>query len=119
MNKRFLYIFRHGPYGSAAGQEGLDAILIAAAMELETTVLFVEDGVFLLKLGQLSSHHQVKQYTKAFAALEDLGVDDVFVDELSMSARGIQQDDLMIPARPLDGLALSELMRKQDRVFVF
>lgn len=119
MDKRFLYIFRTGPYSTAGGQEGLDAILAASALEVEITVLFVEDAVFLIKSGQQADQHGVKQYTKAFAALVDLGVHAVFVDGISMHARGLEESDLMITAHFLEGGAISDLLSEQDRVFTF
>ena len=49
---KVLYVFSTGPYSTAHGQEGLDAMLMGASFELEVAGLFLHDGVFQLKLGQ-------------------------------------------------------------------
>ena len=46
--KRVAFIFSSAPHGSAAGREGLDALLATSALTDEIGVFFVGDGVFQL-----------------------------------------------------------------------
>jgi sulfur relay protein TusC/DsrF len=47
--------FSSAPHGSAAGREGLDALLATSALSDEIGVFFVGDGVFQLLPGQQPS----------------------------------------------------------------
>lgn len=114
----FLYIFQASPYGCAAGQEGLDAVLAASALDLNCSVLFCDDGVYQLKIGQ-NSVNGVKQYTKAFAALPDFGVEQIYVESQSLASRGLSLNDLLIEVAVLETHAVKTLIAQQDRVLVF
>jgi len=114
-----LYVFTTAPYSNANGQEALDSVLVGAAFEQEVSVLFVHDGVFQLKAKQDTSSAQIKQYTKAFKALDDFGVENVYVHDLSLLARGVDETDLIINAKIIDAEKMRNLIAKQFRVFTF
>ena len=119
MNKqRILYVFTTGPYTSAAGQEGLDAVMIGAAFDLEVSLLFVHDGVHQLKLGQQAGVG-LKQYTKTFKALEDFGVENIYAFDSSLLARGLSTEQLMLDVKLLDSLGVAQLIKQQHKVFTF
>lgn len=46
--KRVAFVFSSAPHGSAAGREGLDALLATSALTDDIGVFFVGDGVFQL-----------------------------------------------------------------------
>lgn len=118
MNK-VLIVFRQGPYSNAAGQEGLDAVLAASSMNLDTEVLFIDDGVFLLNQGQNLSHSELRDYTKGFKALEDFGVEKAYVESHAMVARGLAPESLTIRVQPLDVQQVANLIRRHQQVFAF
>ena len=49
---QLTYLFRSAPHGSAAGREGVDALLAASAYCEDISVIFVGDGVYQLLNGQ-------------------------------------------------------------------
>lgn len=118
-SKSLLYIVSRAPYSNAVGQEALDAILIGASFEQAVTVLFMHDGVFQLHANQGVGNSELKQYTKAFDALEDFGIAQVVCHDLSLIGRGLSQNNMM---RRVD-LATSEqvktMISKADKVFTF
>lgn len=119
MNRRLLYVFTHAPYSSAAGQEGLEAVLVGSAFEQQISLLFIHDGVYQLKAGQASQKGSLKQYTKTYAALHDFGVNEIYTHDLSLIARGINDDALMLSARSIDTEQVRALLAEQDKVFTF
>lgn len=50
--KRIAFVFSTAPHGTAAGREGLDALLATSALTDDLTVFFIADGVFQLLSGQ-------------------------------------------------------------------
>ena len=118
--KNYLYVFRRVPYGSSIGQEGLDALLIAPSFEnINATVLFMDDGVYQIKSNQNNSHLKMRQYTKTFAALQDFGVEKIYVDNEALQKRGLSKQDLAINVELLDTEQMIDLFQKQHRVFGF
>ena len=113
-----LTIFRSGPYGTAAGQEGLDAVLAAAALDLNVSLLLQDDAVFLLKRDQ-HSREDCKNYTKAFAALDDFGVEKIYIDKRSLAARGLELDDLLISPLVVDDADIEGIIASANNVFVY
>jgi tRNA 2-thiouridine synthesizing protein C len=77
------------------------------------------DGVFLINANQNTDHSSLKQFTKAFAALQDFGVDTVLSHDASLAARGLEQHNLMIDTVAVDSDGVRDLIKQQDRVFIF
>jgi len=117
--QKLLYVFTQAPYSTAFGQEALDAALIGASFEQECSLLFIHDGVFQLKSEQNVGENGLKQYSKTYKAARDFGVEHIYIDELSMLARGVMDDELIVEAQRLDSLAVSSLIGEQFRVFTF
>ncbi|HAJ4113923.1 DsrE family protein, partial [Escherichia coli] len=44
--KRIAFVFSTAPHGTAAGREGLDALLATSALTDDLAVFFIADGVF-------------------------------------------------------------------------
>ncbi len=117
--QKVLYIFRQAPYSSADGLEGLDAVLVGAAFEYDISLLFLGDGVFQLKAQQDVSNTPIKQYTKTFLALTDFAVNNFYVHEQSMAARGLSPEQLILDVEQCTSGQVSALIAEQSKVFTF
>ena len=116
--QKLLYVFTQAPYSNSAGLEALDAVLIGAAFEQQVSVLFIHNGVFQLNQNQ-STKDGVKQFTKTYKALDDFGVENIFVDQLSMNSRGLTLSQLICDTVVLDSEQVKALIADQFRVFTF
>ncbi len=116
--QKLMLVFTSAPYSNSNGQEALDVALIGAAFEQDVSLLFLHDGVFQIKAGQQTSAG-IKQTTKAFAAVNDFGIDDVYVHDLSLIARGLNTEDMMVDVKEIDTKAISSLLNQHDRVLTF
>ena len=101
------------------GQEALDAALIGASLDMDVSILFIQDGVFQLKRGQDSSSSGLKQYTKSYKALDDFGVEKLYVHDLSLDARGLTLTDLMCVPAVVNSQEVKNLIANQLKVFTF
>ena len=127
VRKKFMYLNRRAPYGTIYAQETLELILVAAAFEQTVSVAFIDDGVFQLMQNQEPSALGIKQFTKAFGALDDFDVANVYVESESMEKRGLKRSELieicredgtdMIQEITVDDLKI--LMELQDVVLQF
>lgn len=114
--KRFMYVNRRAPYGTIYALECLEVVLIAAAFDQDISVVFMDDGVYQLKKNQDTTGIGMKNFSKTFGALEDYGVEKIYVEKESLDARGLTADDLVIPVEVLAAVDLSEIMARQDVV---
>ena len=127
MTKRIMFVNRRAPYGTVYGLEALDAMLTASAFDQDICAAFVDDGVFQLKQDQNPSVLDMKHYTKTFAVLPDFGIDHLYVEEESMTDRGVSKDDLIEVLRDdgsdavsiISADSLSEIMESQHVVLQF
>ena len=53
------------------------------------------------------------------SALEGYDVEKLYVDKASMDARGLTEEDLIVPVEILDEAQMVELMAQQDVIFSF
>jgi tRNA 2-thiouridine synthesizing protein C len=114
--KRFMYVNRKAPYGTIYALECLEVVLIAAAFDQDVSVVFVDDGVFQLKKNQDTAAIGMKNFSNTYRALDDYDVEKIYVEQESLDARGLTEEDLIIPVEVLAGDNLREIMAQQDVV---
>ena len=54
-SKKFIYVNRKAPHGSIYALESLEVVLISAAFEQDVSLAFIDDGVYQLLSGQITS----------------------------------------------------------------
>ncbi len=114
--KKFMFVNRKAPYGTVYALESLEVVLISAAFDQDVSVVFMDDGVYQIKKGQDTKAINVKNFSPTFRALEGYDVEKLYVEKESLEARGLSEDDLVVPVEVLDSKALSDLMNAQDVV---
>ncbi len=131
--KKFMYLNRRAPYGTIYAWESLEVVLIGAAFDQEVSLMFVDDGVYQLLKGSDTSESDMKNFMLTYRTLGDYGVRHLFVDQASLEARGLTQDDLIEVAwedweteeevdnivEAVDPEKFKELMAESDVVFSF
>ena len=115
--KQFTFISRAAPYGSNRPNLCLDMALAAAVFEQHVNYVFLGDGVYQLLQGQNAENIRSKTLGNAMETLELYGIENVIVDADALHARGLSEQDLLLPVQSLDGTAIAELINKSDHVF--
>jgi tRNA 2-thiouridine synthesizing protein C len=114
--KRYLFVMRQLPHNSSRVQETLDQLLTTAAFDQFVSLLFMDDGVFQLKSAQASEFMVMKNTAAMFLSLELYGITQVYVETESLKARGLAQDDLIMPVQLLPRTAVNGLIQQHDIV---
>jgi tRNA 2-thiouridine synthesizing protein C len=93
--------------------------LIGAAIEQDVSMIFVDDGVYQLKKGQDTKGVDMKNFSPTYRALEMYDVEKLFVERESLEARGLTEDDLLVPVEVMSSKEIAELMEQQDVILSF
>ncbi|MGK0269791.1 MAG: tRNA 2-thiouridine synthesizing protein C [Cocleimonas sp.] len=93
--KKFMFVNRKAPYGTSYALESLEVVLISAAFDQEVSLAFLDDGVYQITKGQDTTGIAQKNFSKAYKALGDYDINKLYVEEESLSERGLTKDDLM------------------------
>ena len=117
--KKFMYVNRKAPYGTVYALEGLEVVLITAAFDQDVSMIFIDDGVFQIKKDQETSGINMKNFSPTYRALEGYEVEKIYAERESLLARGIDEDDLVIPVEILTASEIAELMDAQDVIVSF
>ncbi|MBK1693262.1 sulfurtransferase complex subunit TusC [Chromatium weissei] len=131
--KKFMYVNRKAPYGTIYAWESLEVVLVGAAFDQDVSVVFIDDGVYQLTKGQDTKAIGMKNFSPTYRTLGDYEVKKVYVDQASLAARGLTQDDLVEIAwedmeteeevenivEVIDSAHLSALMNESDVIFSF
>lgn len=96
VSKSFVFINRKAPYGTIYALEALEVVLIAGAFEQQVKLIFMDDGVYQLTRNQNPAGIGMKNFSKAFGALGDYDVEQIFVDYESLNLRGLDTSDLQL-----------------------
>lgn len=107
---------REAPHGTIYTYEGLEMILIMAAYDQDISVAFIDDGVYALKKGQNTEDIEIKGFAKTFGALDGYDVEKLYVDQISLEERGLNEDDLVVDVEVLNSAEIGKLMAEQDLV---
>ena len=117
--KKFLYVNRKAPYGTIYALESLEVVLIAAAFDQDVSLAFLDDGVYQIVKGQHTKGIDVKNFSPTYRALEGYDIEKLYVEKESMEARGLKENDLIVPVKVMTSQEMAELMQSQDVVFSF
>lgn len=101
--KRVAIVFTRSPHGSAAGREGLDALLAISALVENIGVFFISDGVFQLLPCQQPAKILARNYIAAFPLLSLCDIDKCYICKQSLQQRGLN----MVSSWVLDGELLT------------
>jgi len=117
--KKFMFVNRKAPYGTIHALESLEVVLITATFDQDVSLVFLDDGVYELVKGQDTQAIGIKNHSKTYRALDGYDVEKLYVERESMDARGLSEDDLLVPVEVLSSAEMGALMAEQDVVLSF
>ena len=117
--KKFMLVNRKAPYGTIYALEGLEVVLISAAFNQDVSLAFLDDGVYELLKGQQTKALEVKNFSPTYRALEGYDIEKLYVERESLAARGIREDQLLVPVQVVDAKEMAALMEQQDVIIGF
>ena len=117
--KKFMYVNRKAPYGTIYALEGLEVALISAAFDQDVSLAFLDDGVYQLVKGQQTKGLEVKNFSPTYRALEGYDIEKLYVERESLAARGIAEEQLLVPVQVVSAREMSALMEAQDVIIGF
>ena len=117
--KKFMFVNRKPPYGTIHALESLEVVLIAATFDQDVSLVFLDDGVYEIVKGQDTKGIGIKNHSKTYRALEGYDVEKLYVEQESMTARGLTEADLMVPVEVLSSAQLAALMVEQEVILSF
>ncbi len=117
--KKFLYVNRKAPYGTIYALESLEVVLIAAAFDQDVSLAFIDDGVYEIAKGQHTKAIDVKNFSPTYRALEGYDIEKLFVEKESMDARGLKEEDFIVPVKVITAAEMTDLMQSQDVILSF
>jgi len=82
-------------------------------------VAFVGDGVYQLAKGQGTKGIELKNFSPTYRALEDYDVTKLYVERGALEARGLSEDDLVVPVEVVSAQRMAEIMEGQDVILSF
>ena len=110
--KTYLFIMRHFPHYSSHVQETLDQLLTTAAFDQNVSLLFVDDGVCQLKAHQNPKNILLKNSAAIFQVLDVYAIHNLYVEAESLSAKGLNESDLILPVKLIRRAAVNDLMQQ-------
>jgi len=117
--RSIAFLNRRAPHGSIHAREALEVVLMGAAFDQRVRLVFVDDGVFQLAAGQDTRALGVKDFARAFRALELYEPERVVAERASLEARGLTAADLLVEVEVLDSEAVAALLEDSDVVLSF
>ena len=117
--KKFMFLNRKAPHGTVYALEGLEVVLITAAFDKDGSMVFTDDGVYQLMKGVDSKGIEIKDFSKTYRALDGYDIEKLYVDQASMDARGLTEEDLIVDVTVLQVAEMANLMAQQDVVISF
>ena len=117
--KKFMFLNRKAPHGTVYALEGLEVVLITAAFDQDVSMVFTDDGVYQLMKGVDSKGIEIKDFSKTYRALDGYDIEKLYVDQGSMDARGLTEEDLIVDVTVLQVAEMANLMAQQDIVISF
>lgn len=115
--KILTFITRQAPYGQSGAKATLDMVLSAAVFDQQVHYIFMGEGVLQLRRGQQPAAIDAKDLSAAFSALPLYDVDSIHVEAEALQARGMSEQDLVIPVKVATATEIARLINLSDAVF--
>ena len=109
--KKFMFVNRKAPYGTIYALESLEVVLITATFDQDVSLVFIDDGVYELAKAQQTKGIGIKNFSPSYRALEGYDIEKLYVDQDSLTQRGLSESDLLVP--------VEVLMAQQDVILSF
>ncbi len=117
--KKVAVLIRKAPYGSIYPVEAYRAIMGIRLFDIDTVVLFVDDGVYSLVKGQNPQQLDMKPLGDAFPMLSEFDVTQFYVHDESLAERGLRPEDLVMDVQIVDGARIAALLNECGTVLPF
>ncbi|XOV81791.1 MAG: DsrE family protein [bacterium] len=114
--KKLMCMIHQPPYAASHVLELLESAMVAAVFDLEVSVLFRGEGLWVLLKGQNADPLGQRTLSKVLGALPDYEVDSIFVCADALQEKGLQPDELVLPASVLSSAEQAALLAEQDLV---
>lgn len=117
--RHIAFVFTSAPHGSAAGREGLDALLAASAFT-SPGVFFIGDGVLQILPHQQPDLILARNYIATFNLLALYDIDQRWICAHSLHQRGLTANTgFVIEVTALDPEALRHQLERYHVIFTF
>lgn len=115
--RKLLLIIRNAPYGTANVGEGLRAAIALAGMDMDTTVVLMDDAVFAALKGQEAEAIGMNSLGEVIESAKKYGAKP-YVHSESLQQRSIDKDDL-INVEIIDTVSVANLIHEADATITF
>ncbi|WP_417763824.1 sulfurtransferase complex subunit TusC [Shewanella sp.] len=116
--KQIAVIFRSAPHRNARAREGLEFAMLAASLDQQVSLVFVDEGIFNL-LPQQAEQIGNKDYLATFKAVDFYDIEPVMILDTALTKFGIAAAQLSYAADVVDQLSLQQHLQQVDEVLVF
>lgn len=119
MKKSLCILSTRAPYVGQMAREALDAALVSASYEIETSLLLMGDGVYQVLNEQNPGDLPRKSLLAMLSALPMYGVETVYVDQASLEERGVSEASLHGIATVIPANEVPAFIKNHSRVLNF
>lgn len=112
--KSFLFVMQTPAYSNFKVQEVLDVVLITAAFDQKVSLLLLDDAVFHLKKNQQAKILGGKDISAIYRSLGLYDIEKIYVEQESLTQRGLLQDDLLIPILLVKRAEIATIFKAYD-----
>lgn len=117
--KKLGFVFSSAPHGTASGREGLDAVLATSNYSEDLVLYFVGDGVMQLIAYQQPADILCRDYISTFKMLSLCDVEEIYVCNDSLKARGLSDLPLVVDAEKVSPQTIAASLSQCARVLHF
>ncbi|MHB1652572.1 MAG: DsrE family protein [Desulfitobacteriaceae bacterium] len=121
MARSVCILVRHAPYGMIHAAEAVRHINGAVANGMETTAIFIDDGVYVLKTNQ---NEVTTSFTNLGKALADALAKsepkaNILVHRYSAGIRGLDEGDILPGVQWIDDAELADVLTNNANLMLF
>lgn len=115
--RKLMFMITKAPYGTMSAGEGFRAAIAFAGMDIDTTIVLIDDGVFSALMEQKAGAIGMKSLAEAIESAREYGA-RTLVHAESLARRGIERHEL-VDIETIDTQGLADLIRETDATIKF
>ncbi|HBR22452.1 MAG TPA: hypothetical protein DD713_07815 [Nitrospiraceae bacterium] len=115
---KIAMILRKAPYGDINAAEAVRHAMGGAADELAVSLILVDGGVLLAKIGQDDTGTGFTNLEGALKDCIDMGV-EVYADKQSIRGQHIEAEDIVEGVKVTSGAEIAEIVKEAKATMIF
>ena len=113
------FVLTKPSYSDSSVEESINMALLAASMDQDVTIIFINDGINVMLNAQNGVLIGYQEYTAKLGALSLYEINKLYICEQSLMKREVSLAELHNGIKPINAAKIKHIINQSDKTLIF